>query len=791
MPWLTHADVRDDMEARVSDLTAKIDGRRAVASPQYDHAEIAAIVGNTLAAGNSLKKKWFYSSLGIDWGEGDRETWYVAKAPVAAIFANECVVHWTHWIGRLYTQIREHQDVHGEYPDVLEYGPPNQESKRAVGPFVRYQFTDGKLVNYDFTDSSGVFAQPAEGADAGTVAEMSARVIPSGFGLKDIIELRDLAQDDQIRGPMAGVYILTGGPGVGKTTVALHRIPYLILEQASQLAAEMPGVPRDFFRTESIHVVVWKAHLVPYLKQCLGDLGFGEVGVHHVEDWVARTLRDYVRIGRGTAEYQIESSAEPEEFRRMKLGSDSPEGGRWLGLSEGLLEEFLTGKVAQEFRNPLANQLAEEFGNQLEELSDLFRGSPMRPQFRDLPMKFTPTVEGIETAIRSVRAELDRLNAEAAKAAQVIREATRTLFNEAELKRTAAMGSRVRNARDLVTVHRQRLIEFLTSDYPSLLSDFYQSSVVVEALAERFGLEQSDRFSKDACGRIGRRRLTKSDRYLLLWLIHLLTRDGKGSNNAGAMRRYSHTVVDEAQYYEPLVLRLLVDLAQPPLRSVTIVGDLEQKVSSDGGIIDWSDVGIRTERSKVFRLNTNYRWSEAVFGFLEIYRSSTNLQELSKPRRWASGKGLKPSIASCQTEDEQVSWLVERISELRREDWSIAVIVPRSLGGEWRDRVIAELGSCDIRSRWAVGEDVRECEEQIILTDYESVVGLEFDVVLLPGCERVLAPPAASRDATQAAWVALTRARQYVGVSHVDPIAIFNTEPFQAFRLTYILGSPS
>ncbi len=290
-------------------------------------------------------------------------------------------------------------------------------------------------------------------------------------------------------------------------------------------------------------------------------------------------------------------------------------------------------------------------------------------------------------------------------------------------------------------------------------------------------------FSKTASEHITNRRLSQCDRYLLLWVIHLLTRGASSDRRQGRpLRQYSHTVIDEAQYYHPLVLRLLVDFAMPPLRSVTIVGDLEQKVSNDGGLVGWEDAGITVEAGKIFRLNTNYRWSQAVFSFLDKYRRLAGLRELKEPRRWASGAGLKPVVVRCGDEDREASWLVDRIAEVRRKDWSIAVVVPPGLGEDWRQRVIGELASCDIRSRWATGEDVRECQEQIILTNYESIVGLEFDAVFLPGCDRVLIPPAPGADSVQAAWVALTRSRQFVAVSHIGPVAIFSNGEFDHYR---------
>ena len=42
-------------------------------------------------------------------------------------------------------------------------------------------------------------------------------------------------------------------------------------------------------------------------------------------------------------------------------------------------------------------------------------------------------------------------------------------------------------------------------------------------------------------------------------------------------------MVDETQYYHPIVLRLFQDIAQVPDGTMTIVGDLEQRITSVGG----------------------------------------------------------------------------------------------------------------------------------------------------------------------------------------------------------------
>src|SRR3954470_24963645 len=46
--------------------------------------------------------------------------------------------------------------------------------------------------------------------------------------MRDIVATIQSEQDDIIRAPMPGVLVVQGGPGTGKTAVALHRAAYLL-----------------------------------------------------------------------------------------------------------------------------------------------------------------------------------------------------------------------------------------------------------------------------------------------------------------------------------------------------------------------------------------------------------------------------------------------------------------------------------------------------------------------------------------------------------------------------------
>jgi DNA helicase IV len=126
--------------------------------------------------------------------------------------------------------------------------------------------------------------------------------------------------------------------------------------------------------------------------------------------------------------------------------------------------------------------------------------------------------------------------------------------------------------------------------------------------------------------------------------------------------------------------------------------------------------------------------------------------------------------------------LAARITRLRNNaesaDWSIAVILPNSLAQTFGNQLIDGLAGYDVDARWASGEDVKESVDRVIVTGYESIVGLEFDAVFVAGCDEILAERDKA-DALRALWVAMTRARQYVAVSCVGVMELFTRPTLQ------------
>ncbi|WP_326950408.1 DUF2075 domain-containing protein [Amycolatopsis sp. NBC_01307] len=96
----------------------------------------------------------------------------------------------------------------------------------------RRQFrTRGRHV-LGYTDE--VLGRPAEG-DEGDAALLAAINAPRGEGMRDIVATIQAEQDEIIRLDHPGVLVIEGGPGTGKTVVALHRVAYLLYTQRERM----------------------------------------------------------------------------------------------------------------------------------------------------------------------------------------------------------------------------------------------------------------------------------------------------------------------------------------------------------------------------------------------------------------------------------------------------------------------------------------------------------------------------------------------------------------------------
>ena len=90
---------------------------------------------------------------------------------------------------------------------------------------------------------------------------MAALTRARGHTMRDIVATIQAEQDEAIRAPYQGFTMITGGPGTGKTVVALHRAAYLLYSN------------RRRFESGGVLVVGPSRVFMSYIEQVLPSLG--------------------------------------------------------------------------------------------------------------------------------------------------------------------------------------------------------------------------------------------------------------------------------------------------------------------------------------------------------------------------------------------------------------------------------------------------------------------------------------------------------------------------------------
>jgi DNA helicase IV len=143
----------------------------------------------------------------------------------------------------------------------------------------------------------------------------------SGFVLPEIVQQMEKAQDQVIRAHHKGSFLISGPAGSGKTTLALHRVAYLLQSPETM----------NLYKSKPIIVFVQDASSKTYFSSLLPSLGINDVHVTTFSEWAMEILnipefRFTYRFGetekeKDLFEYyktQILKADELEEFKGKK-----------------------------------------------------------------------------------------------------------------------------------------------------------------------------------------------------------------------------------------------------------------------------------------------------------------------------------------------------------------------------------------------------------------------------------------------------------------------------------------
>ncbi len=172
----------------------------------------------------------------------------------------------------IYSWVSPVASMRFENPGPVEYELPGEVIKKAIlNKKDQYMIVDGKVV---------FFATESVDSPRDLIYQEHFSVKKEGFILPEIIAVMEKAQDAVIRAHHSGPFVISGPAGSGKTTLALHRVAYLI--QSPDTAHLYP--------TDNVIVFVQDNGTKEYFSHLLPSLGIKNVNITTFFEWACMAL---------------------------------------------------------------------------------------------------------------------------------------------------------------------------------------------------------------------------------------------------------------------------------------------------------------------------------------------------------------------------------------------------------------------------------------------------------------------------------------------------------------------
>jgi DNA helicase IV len=608
--------------------------------------------------------------------------------------------------------------------------------------------------------------------------------------MADIVATIQAEQDAAVRADLPGVVIVAGGPGTGKTAVALHRAAYLLYTYRRRLGSQgvlLVGPSPVFLR---------------YIEQVLPSLG-----EHEVQLATVRGLKPQLRAHEldSPAAERVKGDARMATVLRRALGDrERPPrqdveiiiDGHRLRLTRRdcrrvlermqrkrgthnarrpLVQRMLLDRLVAQYRNALARSHREVL--ELDDLTDLevepvagigaadsgaadpgavdaaydpqvaaalARGeAPPREWERELTLRLRRN--------RDFRIALERMWPVLTGA-----ELVHDLFSFDALVRSASDGVLTREEqRTLLRPRSETVRDVQWTEADVALVDEADALLGPPEAARprRAGRAGADREAVEAAASVVR-ELGLGGFTTASALAERYAGGSSGPSDAiPELRTFGHILVDEAQDLTPMQWRMLA--RRCPNGSMTIVGDFGQ-ASRPGAATSWDEV--------LSHLPTHDAPKRVVLTV--NYRTPAEIMDLANKLLVVAAAGVAPTQAVRRTGDaprfERVADLVGGAADAARTaigaGGTVAVIAPFDLHDAITD-ALADSG--------AVADAPEALDAPIGVLVPTDAKGLEFDHVIVVEPSRLVTPDSAG---LRLLYVTLTRATRTLTVVHADAL---------------------
>ncbi|WP_438287560.1 HelD family protein [Rhodococcus gordoniae] len=586
----------------------------------------------------------------------------------------------------------------------------------------------------------------AAGGVAGESALLAALNAARTGQMHDIVATIQAEQDTVIRSEHRSVLVVQGGPGTGKTAVALHRAAYLLYTYRKQLAKS------------GVLIVGPNSRFLDYIGQVLPSLGETGVLLSTVGDLypgVTPTVADSPEGGELKGSLDMVKVLEKAVRDRQEVPR-SP-----VHLSFDTYALTLDRKIvtrargrARSSRRP--HNLARPIfvGGVIDALADQLAGIIGSNPLGGANLLSREDIQDIRSEMRSDRDIITAIDA---------------LWPELSPQQVLSdlLASRDRIASAAPALSDEQIDALYRPDAPGRFSA--ADAPLLDELAELLGVD--DAAERERAKRRWRKQIADAQgaldiltgsapqdleddldpellmAYDLIDATQLAERQNHRRHETTAERAagdrtwtYGHVIVDEAQELSAMAWRTI--MRRIPNRWMTLVGDTAQ-TGDPAGTESWQQIlePYVANRWKKTELTVNYRTPAEIMRIAHAVLAEIDPDQV--PPQSVRESGFEPWAQ--QVDAEALSATVRAALDAETGPGTTAVLAPARLVREWEP-----LAS-----------------ESVTVATVKEVKGLEFDAVLLVEPAEILTD---SSRGMNDLYVALTRATQRLGVVHSEPL---------------------
>ena len=498
--------------------------------------------------------------------------------------------------------------------------------------------------------------------------------------LREIVTTIQAEQNIVIRHPLAEHLLVQGAAGSGKTTIALHRIAYLLYTF------------RNSLKPENMMILAPNPLFLSYISQVLPDLG--------VERVVQTTFEGWCREGMGRRMPKILRESRLEKNLSL-TGAEREKTGRILRMKGSLA----TMKKLEAWLEHLQETVLPPNGMKMAGVVLLDRPEMERIFLKDL--RYFPLEQRISELRKIVRKRV---------------QGAVSLLKDQYAANAEQIAGRIRSGMREGAQRQQKLRELYETRDRRYREIDARAEAYLNGYREKFTLPDLAGLYRAFLEECAPELITEDDslRQEDLPMLVMICRAVFGLKT----KPMKHIVIDECQDFSPFQVALLKKVN--PAATFSLVGDLYQGIRADEGIRSWDEWKgpVFDHRADLKQLTVSYRNTVEIMDLAQAVAARWPIDGICETKP-VLRHGEEPRIVRAHSEKERLALIRDQVRAWQAEGYhSIALIekTAEQAGALFR-RIGAELGAR------LLSETDAEYRGGVMILPASIAKGMEFDCV--------------------------------------------------------------